>query len=351
MSDMFHTECFDFTLEEVRAAVAERRLLATEVEFNRVCNYRCPYCYADDGKGGCPTDEGVLTSSEIDRVIDEIAELGARKVVILGGEPLLYRGFEDKLARIDALGMRSEIFTNGALLTPELAATLYKYRARVALKFNSLVPEVQERMTGVKGALDKCFRAIELLRGAGYGDAPGLLAASSVICSCNVDGMTDLWRWLRNEKIIPYFEIMTPQGRMLANKHLHVDPLRLKEVFDAISRIDREEFGREWEPQPPLVGGCCFRHHYSCLVNASGVVMPCVGVTIPLGSVREKPLKEIIFGSEVIRDLKNYRELIKGPCRECDKLDHCYGCRGSAYQLTGDYLASDPLCWRNAGRA
>lgn len=37
---------------------------------------------------------------------------------------------------------------------------------------------------------------------------------------------------------------------------------------------------------------------------------------------------------------------IKGPCNSCDMTDGCYGCRGAAYQLTGDYLASDPLCRR-----
>ncbi len=47
-------------------------------------------------------------------------------------------------------------------------------------------------------------------------------------------------------------------------------------------------------------------------------------------------------------NLKNYREMIKGPCRTCEKSSECYGCRGAAYQLTGDYLASDPTCWRNA---
>jgi predicted hotdog family 3-hydroxylacyl-ACP dehydratase len=52
----------------------------------------------------------------------------------------------------------------------------------------------------------------------------------------------------------------------------------------------------------------------------------------------------------VVQDLKNYKEMIKGPCGECEKLDECYGCRGTAFQMTGDYLASDPLCWNNHGR-
>jgi len=343
----FHTEYFDFTLAEVRKAAAAGKLLATEVEFNRSCNYRCPYCYADDGGAKAGKDEGLLSPADIDRVISEAAALGARKIVILGGEPLLYHGLEARLEHINSLGMRAEIFTNGALLTPEMARMLFRFRTRVALKFNSLVPEVQERMTGVRGALDKCFRAIDLLREAGFCSEPGLLAASSVICSENVDGMSALWRWLRQHDITPYFEIMTPQGRMLKNRHLHVDPRRLKEVFDEIAEIDRREFHREWIPQPPLVGGCCFRHHYSCLVNAEGVVMPCVGVTIPLGNVKERPLAEILASSRVLSDLKNYRELIKEPCRSCEKIDHCYGCRGAAYQMTGDYLAADPLCWNN----
>jgi MoaA/NifB/PqqE/SkfB family radical SAM enzyme len=50
-------------------------------------------------------------------------------------------------------------------------------------------------------------------------------------------------------------------------------------------------------------------------------------------------------------DLRNYRLTIKGPCRSCELAATCYGCRGAAYQLTGDYLASDPLCWRNTSSA
>ncbi len=344
MTHEFSAAIFDFSDEAIRQAAAAGRLLAMEIEFNRACNYRCPYCYAGEPQMELPC----MSSEEIDSVIRQAAALGVRKLVVLGGEPLLYQGLGEKLALIAECGMVAEVFTNGALLTPELAALFYRYRARVVLKFNSLRPEVQERMTGVPGALDKALRALEILRQSGYSE-PGLLAASSVICSENVDDMPSLWRWLRIHDIIPYFEIMTPQGRMLQNRYLHVEPRRLREVFEEIAAIDRE-FGREWEPQPPLVGGKCFRHLYSCLVNASGEVLPCVGVTTVLGNIRERPVAQILAESSVIRDLKDYRSKLKGPCRRCARSEECYGCRGAAYQMTGDYLGSDPLCWLNADR-
>ena len=75
--------------------------------------------------------------------------------------------------------------------------------------------------------------------------------------------------------------------------------------------------------------------------------MPCVGVDLPVGNIREKTLKQIMDGSEVIQDLRNHLEEIKGPCAVCPEAEGCYGCRGAAYQMTGDYLASDPLCWKN----
>ncbi len=340
----FSAARFDFDDAEIFEAARENRLLAMEIEFNRVCNYRCPYCYAGEPDGGLPC----MSSAEIDSVIRQAAELGARKLVILGGEPLLYKELESKLDLIEALGMGTEIFTNGALLTPELGAMLFAHRARVVLKLNSLQPAVQEAMTGVPGALAKALGALDLLRQAGYTE-PGLLAASSVISSLNVDGMAELWRWLRIHDVIPYFEIMTPQGRMLRNRYLHVDPRRLREVFEEIAAID-QEFGREWTPQPPLVGGKCFRHLYSCVVNADGDVMPCVGVTSKLGNIRERRIADILADSAVIRDLKNRINTIKGPCGRCAKKSDCYGCRGSAYQMTGDYLASDPLCWLNVDR-
>ena len=40
---------------------------------------------------------------------------------------------------------------------------------------------------------------------------------------------------------------------------------------------------------------------------------------------------------------------MKEPCRTCSKTTDCYGCRGAAYQLTGDYLTGDQMCWKVNG--
>jgi len=74
-------------------------------------------------------------------------------------------------------------------------------------------------------------------------------------------------------------------------------------------------------------------------------VQPCTGVDLPVGNVREKPLATILRESKVIRDLRRVYQRIDSGCRVCEFEGECYGCRGNAYQITGDYLAADPACW------
>lgn len=45
------------------------------------------------------------------------------------------------------------------------------------------------------------------------------------------------------------------------------------------------------------------RHQFSCRVTSKGEVMPCVGVTLSLGSIRRQPLQGIIANSPVLKTL------------------------------------------------
>jgi radical SAM protein with 4Fe4S-binding SPASM domain len=122
-------------------------------------------------------------------------------------------------------------------------------------------------------------------------------------------------------------------------------------VFQELSDIDRRRFGNSWNARPPIAGFACRRHLYSCLVNSQGFVQPCPGVDISLGNIREKPLSAILRESPVIRDLRRVYQQIDPLCQTCRFAGACYGCRGNAYQATGDYLAADPGCWLASANA
>jgi radical SAM protein with 4Fe4S-binding SPASM domain len=335
----------EFTEEQIRQAAAAGRLLSMELELSRRCNFRCSYCYV-------PHESELrheLRLEEIKNVILQAKELGARKIILLGGEPSIYPDLEGIIGFLSDQGLEIEMFTNGSGVDDRLAALLARHRVRVVLKMNSRDGAVQDRLAGLPGAAKIIDKALSALRAAGYPAAERFLAVSTIICRQNIAELPALWRWLRGEGIEPYFEIITPQANALVNTWLEVDRTAIRELFFQLSDIDRREFGRTWDPQPPLVGNRCMRHQVSCLVTATGEVMPCVGVTISLGSIRRRPLADILQTSEVIANLKNFRQTIKGHCHDCDKAEICYGCRGAAYQLTGDYLAADPTCWRNGG--
>jgi radical SAM protein with 4Fe4S-binding SPASM domain len=70
-------------------------------------------------------------------------------------------------------------------------------------------------------------------------------------------------------------------------------------------------------------------------------------VDLTVGNIRHAPLKEIIATSPVMEAMRDIRGHIKGVCRGCELGAECYGCRGLAYHITGDFYAADPLCWKN----
>ena len=332
----------EFAQEEIDEAVRTGGLLSIELEMTRACNLRCVYCYAEAGEA----DANELSFREIAQAVRQAVELGARKVVLLGGgEPFLYSRLPELIGLVAGLGVGVEVFTNGTMIGADDARLLYRHNVSVVVKRNTADPAVQDELAGAPGTFRRIEEGLEALLAAGYPDATHGLGVQTVICRPNLLEVPDLWRWARSRGILPYFECMTMQGRAVRAQGLGVSVEELRQVFHTLCRIDREEFGVEWTPHPPLVGSRCARHLYSILVKANGDIYPCVGVAIPVGNTRRDRLGDIIRSNPVVQDLRHVYDRIKGRCRRCRFNGWCYGCRGNAFQLTGDYLASDPCCW------
>lgn len=336
-----------FTAADIAEANARGKLLTMELELSRICNLRCIYCYAASGSQLA----NELSFDEIIDAMDQGVKLGARKIIVLGGgEPMAYPRIMDVLRAIHARGVEIELFTNGTLLTREIIDEFKELQVSPVIKFNSLRPDVQDYLAGKDGSHASMQEGLEMLLDAGYPTETLSLGAQTVICQPNFDELPTMWRWLRSRNIIPYFETITEQGRAKEHGTLAVPPAQLHRLFEELSRIDREEFGVKWEPKPPVAAFTCQRHLFSCTVTSLGDVIPCPGVDVPAGNIRQLPLSRILSESEVFKNLRNIRTTIKGECKECELSAECYGCRGMAYHFTGDYLASDPLCWRNSPR-
>ena len=78
---------FEFLPEDIEKVRKSGGLLSMEIEFSLRCNFNCPYCYV-----GSESDfANELSEEEIRRTIQQAKDLGARKIIILGGEPMIYQ--------------------------------------------------------------------------------------------------------------------------------------------------------------------------------------------------------------------------------------------------------------------
>ncbi|MFW6028269.1 MAG: radical SAM/SPASM domain-containing protein, partial [bacterium] len=307
----------EFRRQQIEQAVEKHRLLSMELEMTSACNLRCIYCYSAAG-AAC---EGELSHEEILGAACQGIELGAQKIVLLGGgEPCCYSRLRELIAAIRGMDCGVELFTNGTLLDDDLAEFLYEQQVAVVVKRNSDRPAVQDYLAGVPGTYDRVVEGWDCLFRAGYPGEAGL-GVQTVICNQNLDEIPELWRWARRRGIHPYFETVTQQGRSLDFPSLEISREQAAQVFDLLSRIDRQEFGRCWIPKPPLAGAVCDRHRYSVLVKANGQVWPCVGVSIPVGDIRQDRLEDLIRESKVIQDLRHAHQRVRGACGSCEHVE------------------------------
>ena len=83
-------------------------------------------------------------------------------------------------------------------------------------------------------------------------------------------------------------------------------------------------------------------------ISPNGDVHPCMLLQVKVGNIREEGIREIWDISPVLSELRD-RSLLKGRCGSCIYRDECAGCRGRAYEETGDMLEEDPGCWSTEG--
>ncbi len=219
------------------------------------CNLRCRYCMPEEGVPLLPKDE-LLSFEEIERLAGLFVRLGARKIRVTGGEPLVRRGIDDLLARLGRLkaqGLKRLAMTSNALLLRQhLAAVRAAGVDAVNLSLDTLRPERFREIT----LRDGCEETIAAINAAAEAGFAAVKVNAVVMAGVNDDEIVDLARAFALERPIEmrYIEYMPFEGnhwgerlrmfpaqaiRARLEEHLELEDLGLHETAQIYGARER----------------------------------------------------------------------------------------------------------------
>jgi cyclic pyranopterin phosphate synthase len=215
---------FGRSLRDVRISVTDR------------CNFRCPYCMpkARFGPGYRFLRRAeALDAQEIVRLARVFVSLGATKIRLTGGEPLLRNDLAEIVEGISRLGVSDiALTTNGALLRRWAVRLRDAGLHRVTVSLDSLDPAVFAAMSDSRVAVSEVLDGIAAAREAG-------LAPVKLNCvvqrGVNEDGLLDLVAFARREglslRCIEYMDVGATNGWRMA------DVVSGEEILERVQRV------------------------------------------------------------------------------------------------------------------
>jgi radical SAM protein with 4Fe4S-binding SPASM domain len=128
------------------------------IEVTSHCNLNCKHCYIRDN-----SIEDELSYDEFLRIIDEITDAGCLWLTFTGGEPFIRRDFLDIYTYAKRKGLLIVIFTNGTLITPQIADYLKEFKPfYLEISLYGMSRETYKNVTGSADNYDRCMDAISL---------------------------------------------------------------------------------------------------------------------------------------------------------------------------------------------
>ncbi len=150
-----------------------RRLRDLRISVTDRCNFRCTYCMPAEIFGEkyefLPRPH-ILTFEEISRLTRLFVGLGASKLRITGGEPLVRANLSDLINNLSQMnGVEDIALTTNGYLLPQHAQQLWDAGLRrLTISLDSLDEDIFKKMTGRPQGPAKTLEGIEIARKIGF---------------------------------------------------------------------------------------------------------------------------------------------------------------------------------------
>jgi radical SAM protein with 4Fe4S-binding SPASM domain len=330
--------------DEQKRYFEERRLYALQIESTDACRQGCIYCYA----GSTPKETRGLTSREIRGLLEDAAALEVRAIDWLGGDPLLRPDWYELMRYVQALGLINNVWTSGLpLRDPEIARKVYEVTGRgfVSVHVDSITPKIYESLRRGKDAhfIDAIVEGVDNLLALGKSPDKMINCITYTTRQGPEDAIETMRWWFEEKGLRTCLTMFNPAG--MGTEFQSLEP-GLEEVRRVYQERDRISYGSD-----DMSIGAMDTDKYYCgtmaTVTFTGDVTPCSVIREGVGNVRVTPFRQIVAEhlDELIHaDLHDVCNM-PDPCDTCANNAHCWGCRASAYNYSGDADGLDPKCW------
>ena len=154
----------DWSLGVHQRLSTKRVPISGSIEVTQRCNNKCIHCYNNLPAGDLKAKATELSLEEHYRVIDDITKAGCLWLLFTGGEIFLRNDFLDIYTYAKRKGLLITLFTNGTLITVDLAdrlAQLPPFMIEVSLYGRTKA--TYESITRIPGSYERCLNGIRML--------------------------------------------------------------------------------------------------------------------------------------------------------------------------------------------
>ncbi|MFQ5876150.1 MAG: radical SAM protein [Acidobacteriota bacterium] len=329
------TACHEVSYSEwgnaVRRASRGTRLpLSGSFEITFRCNLRCVHCYIPDFSG-----RGELTTGEVKRVLDEIADAGCLWLLLTGGEILTRKDFPEIYLHAKRRGFLLTLYTNGTLLDARTADLLAEYPPLgTEITLYGLSDETYLRTTGFPGRFTAVRRAIDLLLERGLRLA--LKAVAMEPLSGEIHRMEEFCRSIG----VPFRYDPIIHARLDGS----LAPTKARPAPERVVGYDGDDPARmaEWRkyyeryvleaPRTDLLLSCGAGLN-SFHIDPKGVLLTCEALPLNGYDLRRGSFLEGWYG--IVGELRDRRAAAGNVCAGCELRGMCDRCPATATLETG----------------
>lgn len=298
-------------------------LRSLHIEIASECNEQCVHCYIPH-----EFKNKLIEPELFYNVIQEGRSLNILNVSLSGGEPLLHNEIVHFLQRCRELDLSVNILSNLTLLTDEILAEM-KLNPLLSVQTSvySMIPEIHDGITHLKGSLNKTIHNIEKLLSF---NIP--VQISCPIMKQNKNTFYDVINWGLEHNI----DVKTDYVIFATYDHSNSNLVNRLSISDISEIIDKQlsadlvneylKDAQEKELLPPEHAICTICKYTLC-ISVEGNVYPCVGwQNNVIGNLHSQNLKTIWETSEKIKRLREIKRKNFSKCLNCEDRGYCTIC-------------------------